>query len=140
MPLNPHQTMAEMLDQINAVEVTEDEMARVASALEGTSEEGGEPYALLDKVKEEFDTDLEGLERIGAVFFRFQALGRLVRDHDLPAWALPESAECGIPVRGPLLGAAAVAPLEADEEQRAAFDHEAILEEARQQAGQEAEG
>ncbi|MEF8793141.1 hypothetical protein [Thiohalorhabdus sp.] len=140
MPLNPHQTMAEMLEQINAVEVTEDEMARVASALEGTSEEGGEPYALLDKVKEEFDTDLEGLERVAAVFFRFQALGRLVRDHDLPEWALPESAECGIPLRGPLLAAAAFAPVEVDNEERASFDREAILEEAEQHAGSQGKG
>lgn len=140
MPVNPHQTMAEMLEQINSVVVTEDEMARVASALEGVPEPGKEPYALLDKVKEEYDTDLEGLERIAAVFFRFQALGRLVRDHDLPDWALPEVAECGIPVRGPLLVAAAEVPVETDNEDRAAFDHEAMLEAASGHAQMENEG
>jgi len=140
MPLNPHQSMHEMLEQINAMEVTGDELARVASALAETSEKGSEPYTLLDKLKAEYDTDLAGMERVAAVFFRVQALGRLVRDHDLPEWTLPESADCGIPVRGPLLAAAAVAPVEVDDQDRAFFDRETILAEAQDQAGPEKEG
>ena len=135
MPLNPHQSMHEMLDQINSVEVTKEELLRVAAALEGGPEEGSEFYALMDKVAEECDHDLQ---RAGAVFFRFQALGRLMRDHELPGWAQPEVTEGRVPVGGPLLAAAAEVPVQADDQERAAFDPEAILEAARQYA--QAEG
>lgn len=140
MPINPHQSMNEMLEQINSMEVTEDDLAGVASALEKASEERSEPYALIEKVKAEYNTDLAGLERGAAVFFRVQALGRLVRDHDLPDWALPEAAECGIPLRGPLLAAAAGVPVEVDKEGHATFDREAILDQAREHTETEGKG
>ena len=129
--------VTEMLEQINAVTVTREELVKVARAIEAQPPADRDLSSLMSAVAEQCGDEVE---RAASVFFRIQALGRLVKTEELPGWALPEAETGGIPVRGPLLMAAAVVPIREDDQGRAAFDRETLLQKALEFAPHEGEG
>ncbi len=129
--------IADMLERINAVEVTREELVHVAQAIDELPAGERSFFSLMARVAEECRDEVE---HAASVFFRIQALGRLLKTESLPGWALPAEETGGIPVRGPLLMAATEVPILEDGRGRAAFDRDVLLQKALEFVPHEGEG
>lgn len=112
------------IDNLNAVPVSTNDLLRAAedtAALDPSDRSCFEVLAIT--VGKHFKNQPR---KAGAVFFRMEALARLVSEEGAPGWTLPRQPDGSIPTQHAVFAAAAVEPLVIRDE-RATFERERFL-------------
>lgn len=95
--------------RLNAVQVTKEELWDLVGEAEELSrdkndEPGGGLYLILNRYKGNPD-------KAQAIYFRMEALTRLLENEGAPGWTLPKTSEGAIPTQEAVFAAAALEPL-----------------------------
>lgn len=101
--------LEELVSRLNSLVVTKDDIVRVNEEAELIHLEGkpaaSAGFASMTKL---YRGDLE---KAAAVYFRMQALARLLVEDGIPGWTLPAMQDGSIPTEDAVFAAAAVEPL-----------------------------
>jgi hypothetical protein len=112
-----------LLDNVNAIRVTKDDLASVFDAAEATGIGGRNAGAVMYLITKRYMNDPN---KAGAVLTRYHALNRLLSEMGVRGWNIPATAEHTAVSTDALLGAAAIEPV-VDIGNEPAFEHDAFI-------------
>lgn len=122
------QNPEKLVEMLNAIEISEDELSVVLSASKALHRD--DPEAAGDRL----DLPVRGrmpleANKVAAIFFRMSALARLIDTHQTDVWATAADEEGASYARQELLQAAAMYPLSIIDDE-IGFDREGLLAKA----------
>lgn len=97
----------EFLQSVNRIRVTKEDMLAVAKAREDEEID----HSLESTLHEVHEQHPDDQEKVQAIMFRMEALGRIVDERGLPGWASPPRSDGMVTLQEPVLAAAATVPL-----------------------------